>query len=181
MPCQFRPRHWDGAGFSQRRAKLSYASSLAIVSLTQFAKYIPGNVANLLGRMEFARLWGVDVGVASISVTFEFLLVLGAGLALAGGGPFVVEGHGAAAAVLFGLEVFLPAPSRCSIPLSLLLVMTAAARRLFTFLQMLARPRNLVRLTGAMLTYVACYFASGAGLLALAVGPAHAAGADCLD
>lgn len=152
----------------------SYASSLAVLSLTQFAKYVPGNVANLLGRIEFARLWGVDVGTASVSVTFEFLLVLGVGVALAATAPFMLDSHGLPPWSPISTWAVVAGSAALLIPLWLLLAVTVAAGRLSALLQVLSRPRNAVRLIGATFAYIACYFASGAALLALAVGPAGA-------
>jgi uncharacterized membrane protein YbhN (UPF0104 family) len=178
VPCAALGWRWLLAAAGR---EVSYASSLAILSLTQFAKYIPGNVANLLGRIEFARRWGVDVGAGSVSVTFEFLLVLGVGVALAAAVPFTFEGYGALPLSPMSAWTVLAGGAALLIPLSLLLAMTAAARRLSVFLQVLSRPRNVVRLIAATLTYVGCYFASGGSLLALAIGPASAAGADLFE
>lgn len=177
VPCAALGWRWLLAAAGRQ---LSYTSSLAILSLTQFAKYVPGNVANLLGRIEFARLWGMDVGTASVSVTIEFLLVLGVGIALAAAAPFMVEGYGALPLSPMSAWTILAGGAALLIPLSLLLAMTAAAHRLSAFLQVLSRPRSVGRLIGATLTFVACYFASGASLLVLAVGPASAPGADLL-
>jgi glycosyltransferase 2 family protein len=153
---------------------LPYAPSLAIFSLTQIAKYVPGGVANFIGRIELARLWGVNVGVSSVSVTFEFLLVLGTGVALAAAAPVVLPGYGLSAVPAVSIWGLLAAAVALLVPLSLLLAMTAASRQLSVFLRIFSRPQNFLRLVGVVLAYVACYIVVGASLVALAFGPAAA-------
>lgn len=49
---------------------------LPIVATTQFGKYLPGNVAQHLGRIALARSAGVTLSAAVFSVAYELLLAL---------------------------------------------------------------------------------------------------------
>lgn len=49
---------------------------LVILASTQFGKYLPGNVAQHIGRVGLARAAGVPLSVALFSVAYEALLVL---------------------------------------------------------------------------------------------------------
>lgn len=50
------------------------ARAYAIVAVTQFAKYLPGNVAHHVGRVVVARPFGGDVARLSLSLVYENLL-----------------------------------------------------------------------------------------------------------
>ncbi len=52
---------------------------LPILATTQFGKYLPGNVAQHIGRIAMARTAGVSLSAALFSVAYEMLLLLVAG------------------------------------------------------------------------------------------------------
>lgn len=53
-----------------------FSHLLPVVATTQFAKYLPGNVAQHLGRIAFARNAGIAVSAAVFSLAYELLLAL---------------------------------------------------------------------------------------------------------
>jgi len=53
-----------------------YRRMLAIMATTQFGKYLPGNVAQHIGRIALARTTGVSLPAALFSVAYEMLLML---------------------------------------------------------------------------------------------------------
>lgn len=58
------------------RQPADYKRMLAILATTQFGKYLPGNVAQHIGRIAMARNEGVQWSVALFSVAYEMLLML---------------------------------------------------------------------------------------------------------
>lgn len=53
-----------------------YPRFLAILAITQFGKYLPGNVGQHIGRVALAGNHGVGLGAAILSVGYELLLAL---------------------------------------------------------------------------------------------------------
>ncbi len=53
-----------------------YRRMLPIMAITQFGKYLPGNVAQHIGRIALARTAGVSLPAALFSVAYEMLLML---------------------------------------------------------------------------------------------------------
>ena len=56
--------------------RVSYRRMLPILATTQFGKYLPGNVAQHIGRIALARGAGVQLPAALFSVAYEMLLML---------------------------------------------------------------------------------------------------------
>lgn len=74
-----------GAGVWQRclaalGQHMDYRRAAGIVLLSQFAKYLPGNIGHHVGRIALARSAGMDTRVAVSSVLLETLLVISAGV-----------------------------------------------------------------------------------------------------
>lgn len=55
---------------------IRYRRMLPIMATTQFGKYLPGNVAQHIGRIALARTAGVSLPAALFSVAYEMLLML---------------------------------------------------------------------------------------------------------
>lgn len=64
---------WLLAGLGER---IGVSRTIPILATSQFGKYLPGNVAQHLGRIAFARKAGVSMGPLLLSMAFETLLVL---------------------------------------------------------------------------------------------------------
>lgn len=58
------------------RQPVRYRRMLPILATTQFGKYLPGNVAQHIGRIALARGSGVQLPAALFSVAYEMLLML---------------------------------------------------------------------------------------------------------
>ena len=58
------------------KQKARYRQTLAILATTQFGKYLPGNVAQHIGRVVMARAAGIELTSALFSMAYETLLVL---------------------------------------------------------------------------------------------------------
>lgn len=58
------------------RQPARYRRMLPIMATTQFGKYLPGNVAQHIGRIALARTAGVSLPTALFSVAYEMLLML---------------------------------------------------------------------------------------------------------
>lgn len=56
--------------------QVRYPRMLAILATTQFGKYLPGNVAQHIGRVALTRQSGVPLSVALFSIAYEMLLML---------------------------------------------------------------------------------------------------------
>lgn len=56
--------------------RVSYGRLLSILATTQFGKYLPGNVAQHIGRIALARATGVQLPAMLFSVVYEMLLML---------------------------------------------------------------------------------------------------------
>ncbi|MDA3913411.1 hypothetical protein [Oleiagrimonas sp.] len=54
----------------------SYPRLLAIMATTQFGKYLPGNIAQHIGRVALTRNSGIPLSVTLFSIAYEFLLIL---------------------------------------------------------------------------------------------------------
>jgi len=67
-----------GIGF-----KLEVAQCLEIYALTQFGKYLPGNVAHHIGRVVLAKQAGITVRATTHSMLIEFLWGIGAASSMA--------------------------------------------------------------------------------------------------
>ena len=55
---------------------IDYRGALGILAVTQFGKYLPGNVAQHIGRAALAHRQGVAMPVALFSMAYEMLLTL---------------------------------------------------------------------------------------------------------
>lgn len=110
-------------------APLAYRASLRILATSQFAKYLPGNVAHHVGRVVLAQRAGIraDVAVASLAVDTALVVVAAATcaigalrlvrIALAQHGEALLRNVVIAGAIIFtvGLLVFLLRPVRTRI------------------------------------------------------------------
>jgi Uncharacterised protein family (UPF0104). len=56
--------------------RVGYGRMLSILATTQFGKYLPGNIAQHIGRVALTRGAGVQLSAALFSVAYEMLLVL---------------------------------------------------------------------------------------------------------
>lgn len=56
--------------------RVAYRRMLPILATTQFGKYLPGNVAQHIGRIALARNAGLPLSVVLLSVAYELLLML---------------------------------------------------------------------------------------------------------
>lgn len=63
--------------------KLEVAQCLEIYTLTQFGKYLPGNVAHHIGRVVLAKQAGITVRATTHSMLIEFLWGIGAASSMA--------------------------------------------------------------------------------------------------
>ncbi len=71
--------------------KSSVAAALGISMISQFAKYVPGNVAHLIGRIALARRYGFDTVRVGLSMTIEVGCAVLAGFTVVAF-AFVIEG-----------------------------------------------------------------------------------------
>lgn len=55
---------------------IAYAKALGILAMTQFGKYLPGNIAQHIGRVALVHQQGVALPIALVSVAYEMLLTL---------------------------------------------------------------------------------------------------------
>lgn len=60
--------------------RLSATSAYAVIASTQFAKYLPGNVAQHIGRVAVARGYGGDLPRLALSLVYENAIALLAGI-----------------------------------------------------------------------------------------------------
>ena len=97
---------WRGmlAGLGIRR---SWRELFAIIGITQFAKYVPGNVAQYIGRVGMSLARGIPARPLAVTVILETLLVVAAAVvmgastgALSEIGLQVVRRHGAQLALI---------------------------------------------------------------------------------
>lgn len=58
------------------RTGLSYRQALATLGVTQFGKYLPGNIAQHLGRVALARRFGGSLATLGLSLAYEMLIAL---------------------------------------------------------------------------------------------------------
>jgi hypothetical protein len=56
--------------------RVRYGRMLSILAITQFGKYLPGNVAQHIGRIAMVRSAGVHLPAALFSIAYEILLTL---------------------------------------------------------------------------------------------------------
>jgi len=80
-------------GFSLRCLGIDASSrpAIGVFTVAQFAKYLPGNVGQHLGRLELARRRGWQLGRVGVSLIIENGLALGTGALLAACGLFVLR------------------------------------------------------------------------------------------
>lgn len=154
----------------------------AVLATTQIAKYLPGNVAQHVGRVAYALSLGMNPSVLAASLVLETLLLVGAGVAV-GALAWLVAAPVATAHALS------PGPAALLALAALLVVAAAFAFALPRLQAALARiPGARARLkldarlprAGAVfrvsLAYLACYFMLGAGLWLLVVSLGGGAG-----
>ena len=74
--------------------RLSWQQSQFIIVISQFGKYLPGNVGQHLGRIHMAREIGIPISVTLSTMLYEIVLgiSIGAGLALLSL-VFFIDGH----------------------------------------------------------------------------------------
>lgn len=60
--------------------RLPMAPAYAVIASTQFAKYLPGNVAQHIGRVAVARGFGGDLSRLALSLVYENVIALLAGI-----------------------------------------------------------------------------------------------------
>ncbi len=58
------------------RIDIPWRSSYAVIAMTQFGKYLPGNVAQHIGRVAVARRYGADLPRLTLSLVYENLIAL---------------------------------------------------------------------------------------------------------
>lgn len=145
-----------------------------VLAITVLGKYVPGNVAQHLGRIGYARILGMAPAVAVFTILLETVLLLGAGLLVALVLLPIGDGTSAPRSVplapLLGLAaglVVLGFVLARAVPKLL-----AVAKR-FDWLQGRIRldlqvPRPATWAV-ALLGYATCYFLLGAGLWLIAV------------
>ncbi|UGB37565.1 lysylphosphatidylglycerol synthase domain-containing protein [Frateuria soli] len=102
----------------------SLCRMLPILATTQFAKYLPGNVAQHIGRIALARGAGLDLPAVLFSISWEMLLTVVActhvsALTLFWTGPVLAHGHLAAyrAPLLLGVTLAVAAALLLAPPL----------------------------------------------------------------
>lgn len=72
--------------------QLDYRSSLGILTISQLAKYLPGNVGHHFGRVLLARRVGVDTDIAITSIGLDTMLAVSASVFCAlGAAQFLPE------------------------------------------------------------------------------------------
>lgn len=145
----------------------------AILGITQFAKYVPGNIAQYLGRAGMSLSRGIPPKAFAITVTLEMLLAVAAALTM---------GIGAGALSAVGMDLLQRHGAQLAYVAALL---AAAAATLFVFLRfapaLLRRvaPRHADVLNSGLLPshsailsafalYLAVYVLLGLGLVVLA-------------
>lgn len=97
----------DGLGVRRSRREL-----FGIIGITQFAKYVPGNVAQYIGRVGMSLARGIPARPLAVTVILETLLVVAAAVAMGVGtgglskiGLQVVRRHGAQLVLILLLVV----------------------------------------------------------------------------
>jgi hypothetical protein len=55
---------------------IAYSKAFGILAMTQFGKYLPGNIAQHIGRVALVHRQGIALPVALVSVAYEMLLTL---------------------------------------------------------------------------------------------------------
>ena len=76
------------AGLGARR---SLRETFGIVGITQFAKYVPGNVAQYIGRVGMSLTRGIPARPLAVSLILETLLVIAAAIAMCVGAGALSE------------------------------------------------------------------------------------------
>jgi uncharacterized membrane protein YbhN (UPF0104 family) len=155
-----------------------------MMATTQLAKYVPGNVAQHVGRVGYALSLGMSAPALAASLLFETLLLLGAGVALGlailglDGRTAAVAGPSAAGPLLLMVAILLAAGFGLAWAMprvQSLLAKSAWARERFRLDVAAPAPRFLAR---AAFAYVACYLMLGIGLWLImqALGDGHGPG-----
>lgn len=152
------------------KVKLGFASALWILAITQIAKYLPGNIAHHIGRIELAADFGVRRGDAAWSLIFEAILVIGAGIlaAMLGVGmvgPTLLEAAGFSVNLLQVGFLLLVVVTACLLLLWVINVWKPPALRRFLGAWQLARPPITV-----ILLCVALYLLNGFATAAVLTG-----------
>jgi hypothetical protein len=158
----------DGLHVNRTRREL-----FGIVGVTQFAKYVPGNVAQYIGRVGMSLGRGIPARPLAVTLILETLLVIAAA---------VVVGVGAGAMSDIGLQVLRLHGAQITL-IAVLVVMAIigllAVRRFAPALLRRVAPRYAPALDGALLPpqgslsrafvlYCAIYLVSGSGMILLA-------------
>jgi len=158
------------SGLSTRR---SLRELFAIVGITQFAKYVPGNVAQYIGRVGMSLARGIPARPLAVTLILETLLVITAAIMMGVGtgalsevGLQAVHHHGAQLAVIATL-------------LAMAIIGLFVFQRVAPALLQRYTPRYAPALDGTLLPprlslaralalYCAMYASMGAGLVLLA-------------
>jgi hypothetical protein len=140
---------------------VAVARAFEITSISQLYRYVPGNVAQHVGRLALARGAGIDTRRAACSLVLEAssLVVTGLLLALVAGCvafPGCVTGGRPAYAAL-----------ATAVAVILLVAVTYVARRVFRCRQRLGGPAESLVLVGCMLIHAAVFVLHGCALLVL--------------
>jgi hypothetical protein len=158
----------DGLHVNRTRREL-----FGIVGVTQFAKYVPGNVAQYIGRVGMSLGRGIPARPLAVTLVLETLLVIAAAVAM-GVGTGAMSDIGLQVLRLHGAQIALVA---------VLVVMAItgllAVRRFAPALLRRFAPRYAPALDGALLPpqaslsrafvlYCAIYLVSGSGMILLA-------------
>jgi len=157
-------------GVSKRWGELSI-----IMSVTQLAKYIPGNVGQHIGRAAMSIRRGIPVRPYTISVLVEALLAVVAatitgvaGCALSGAGASILDRHGATRLTTIVVIA-------CVIVLAIMLAqktLPAVLRRFTSKDRTYGAPNVLPRnraLASALISYILNYIVFGAGITIMAM------------
>jgi glycosyltransferase 2 family protein len=145
----------------------------AILGITQFAKYVPGNVAQYVGRVGMSLARGIPARPLAVTLILETLLIIAAAAAtcatagaLSNIGLDALRAHGRQLALVTALVVF--------VIIGLLTLRLAAPAFLRRFAPKYAPALEGTQLPAqsslalAFILYCAVYFCTGVGLILLA-------------
>jgi len=151
----------------------SWRELTAILGITQFAKYVPGNVLQYLGRAGMCLSRGINARAFAATVVPETLLMIGAALTVGVGtgsfsavGTLVVRRHHEQLTLIVTLLVVAALILVIGGKFAPRLLQRLAPRYADLLAGKLLPPR--VRMLGAFSLYCAMYFCTGIGLAALA-------------
>lgn len=151
----------------------SWRELTAILAITQFAKYVPGNVAQYVGRAGMSLARGINARAFAATVLLEILLVIGAALCvgvstgvLSAAGAIVVHRKSAQLAMIALLFVLAAATLLVFRKLAPALLRRFAPRHAHVLEGNLLPSRTSVAVAFAL--YCVVYLFAGIGLILLA-------------